>query len=385
MSYDEGYDVASLNYEQRQMLRDWELDNSPDLGSDWLEKVYAGEIDVPVGFAFDEHWVLVGHGRVTNSHCGSFSRPKVKHLVGCLRMKNHQKVGLDGVDYSNKVPVKRVFYSCDKPSCPACYLRGYAVRSAKRAERRLLWAYAKGQGKIEHIVVSPPQDESLSFAELRKIVLKAMLSRGIVGGCWVYHHFRYRNPAVARKQGLPVGWFRAPHFHVLGFIKGGFGACRSCSNCYLTAKGSHKVYDKEKCVSGCNGFMAVTHRAFDKDGCIAVVTGERKTIGGTLWYELSHASIKRDGSKHQIVNWFGTCGRNKLKIPKGSMPQKDNMCPICGEKMYKIRPTEHNVSMANLLAYMSGFKHSEVFMFDYADEDGNRLWECVHNERDSNG
>jgi hypothetical protein len=197
-------------------------------------------------------------------------------------------------------------------------LKGWAVREARRAETRLKYVADKLGMQIEHIIVSPPQDLDISFDELRELALKAMLVRGVVGGLWVYHHFRYRNREVSRRSGLPIGYFRNPHFHVAGFIEGGYGNCRTCS---FQKDGSFS-----KCrEGGCNGFEAVTRRAYVKDGFIAKVKEERKTVGGTVWYELSHASLRRDVEKHVVVNWFGVCGRNKLKIPKGSLPQKENL------------------------------------------------------------
>lgn len=356
----------------------------PEFNSErWYDKVWDGSVYVPKGFAWDEEWILVGHGKRTKRSCGSFAHPQVKHLIGCLRMGNHAKVGLDGVDYTGKIPVKRVFYSCDKPSCPACYARGYAVRSSKRAERRLLHAYAKGHGKAEHIIVSFSPKLGVSFEELRKLALEALKVRGVTGGCWVYHHFRFRNKAEAFRSGKSCGWYKSPHFHIVGFLKGGYGNCRKCANAFLDDDGDVVVKNRQKCVDGCNGFEGVTRRANVKDGCIVKVKAERKSVGGTLWYELNHASIRRNpekGKRQQIVNWFGVCGRNKLKMRKGSMPQHENMCPICGEKMYKIRLKKAE-GYRELLAFMRQFPNSHVFLLNMYDEDGNARFEAVYDEK----
>lgn len=363
---------------------------------DFLKKVYDGLVDVPVGFAFDEHWILVGNNpKPTNVRCGSFGSPVVKYIEGCLRLKNHAKVMVDVlnpksgkmVDYSNSVAVGRVFHSCDKPECPSCYLRGYAVRSANRAGNRLEVASLKFKLKVEHMAFSVPQDEDLSFEDAKRIMLAGLKVRGVVGGCWVYHHFRYRNPQVARKTGLKVGWFRSPHFHVLGFIRDGFGFCRNCSNCYLTRDGSHKVKDAEKCMRECDLFMARTHRAFKDDGSICVVMDERKTVVGSLWYELSHASIRRDsqGKRHQIVNWFGNCSKHGLKMTDAELKAHEKichkrLCPICGEPFYRVRPCGTNMIYADWLRFMRGFKHSQVFIVDAKDCNGDWLWESVYDE-----
>ena len=308
----------------------------------------------------------MAHGEKKDARCGVFMRRKVKKLRGCLRLKNHAKVGLDGVDYHGKVFVKRVFYSCNRPECPSCGIGGWAVREASRAEARLKYASDKLNMKSEHIIVSPKQDLDVSFEKLKKMALRAMLVRGIVGGLWIYHHFRYH-----RKDETYVGehahYFKAPHFHILGFIKGGYGNCRSC------------VYQKNKTFAkcregGCNGFEAVTRRAYEKDGFIVKVKGERKTVGGTVWYQLSHASLRRGAKKHVVVNWFGICGRNKLKIRKGLLPQKENLCKICGEPLYDV---EFLGDYAKLLTFMSPFGDGHGFVLDAKDKNGKWLWRAV--------
>lgn len=366
--------------EQEQYLRDWEKDFQPDMGEKWREKVYSGEVELPdIGFNYDGQWFLVGGGERKDTRCGTFRHRKTKKLRGCLRLKLHAGVKLDGIDYTNKVFVKRVFHSCNRPECPSCGVTGWAVRESMRAERRLLFAYLK-LGKVEHIIVSPPQDVDWDFKKLKKYVLKAMLRRGIVGGCMIYHHFRYRNSYVARRTGLKLGWFRSPHFHVLGFIKGGYGNCRNC------AHHPDKVFSFARCMK-CNGFMGNQKRAYgyvDEKGAehkgdrvICKVKGERKTVGGTLWYQLSHASLKRGVKKQNVVLWFGECGRNKLKIPKGRRPQRDVTCEICGQKLYDI---VYLGNYKSLLRFMGVHNESQGFIFDAKDADGNWLWRAKHPE-----
>jgi len=336
------------------------------LGEDWREKVYAGEVSVPdVGFAWDKLHFLVGHGDVKDGNCGTF-----KGFTGCLRMKNHAKIGLDGVDYTGKVDVKRHYWSCNRPECPKCAISGWAVREAGRAEAILKFASGK-LGEVFHIILSPPQDLDLSLAELRALARKALLVRGASGGCMVYHHFRYRNKHVAARTGLPVGWYKAPHFHVFGFIRGGYGNCRSC------------VYQKSKTFSkcregGCNGFEAVTRRANVKDGFIAKVKGKRKTVGGSVWYSLSHASLVRGAKKHIVVTWFGECNRHKLKVPKGSLPQKGNLCKICGEPHYKV---DYHGNCKELLSFLDAVKRSESVILDLKDGSGELMWSVKLTEK----
>jgi len=274
-----------------------------------------------------------------------------------------------------------VFFSCNRPECPSCGVSSWGVRETGRGEAILKYASNKLKMKIEHVIVSPPQDFAGSFEELKKATLKALLNRGIVGGCYVYHHFRYhgKNETYA---GEKAHYFKGRHFHVLGFIKGGYGNCRNCSNCWKDKGGGVHVLDRNNCVNGCNGFEGVTRRANEKDGFIVKVRGARKTVGGSLWYELSHASIRKGVKKQVVVNWFGVCGRNKLRIPKGALPQKESLCEICGEKLYDI---VYKGDYKSLLAFMAGFKDSQGFLMDAKDKEGNWLWSAVHEDKHKKG
>jgi hypothetical protein len=343
------------------------VDSEPTLDEDWREKVYAGEVKIPnEGFAWDEKYILVAHGDVKDSNCSKFKR-----FNGCLRSHLHDGVTtLDGVSYNGKIYVKPVWWSCNRPECPKCAVSGWAVRLAGRVEGILEFASHR-LGKVEHIILSPPQDLDLSLEELRALARKALLVRGVTGGCMVYHHFRYRNRRVAMRMGLPIGWYHAPHFHVLGFIKGGFGNCRTCR--YR----KDKTFSKCREESGCNGFEAVTRRANKKDGFIAKVKGERKTVGGTVWYELSHASLKRGIKNQNVLTWFGECNRRKLKIPKGALPQKENLCKICGLELYKV---SFHGDFKEMMIYLETFKRSEGHVLPLHGADGRLLWTAVHND-----
>jgi hypothetical protein len=316
---------------------------------------------------------LVAHGEVKDARCGTFMRRRVKRLMGCLRVQRHNELGmgLDGVDYRNKVFLKRAFYSCHRPECPSCAISSWATREAERGEAILKVASRKYKMKIEHVIASSKRDFG-SYEEMKKDMLKAALARGIVGGCYVYHHFRYHGKNETYLGEKPH-YLKGQHFHTLSFIKGGYGNCRNC------AWNPEKVHNWERCKK-CNGFEGVTRRANAKDGWIFKVKDARKTIGGTLWYELSHCSIRKGAKKQVVVNWFGNCGRRKLKIRKGWLPQHQNCCKICGEKLYPIQ-LEDKAGMKKLLSYMSGFKDSQGFLMDAKDEYGNWRWKAVHGDR----
>jgi hypothetical protein len=361
-------------------------ESEPFMGEDWEDRALDGEFDkVNDGFMeYDPVFTLLGKGQRTNSTCGMFGRPQTKFLLGCLRLELHNRVTLDPERdkmYHNKVAVKRVFYTCHKPECPECYARGFALRAAKRGVYRLEYASNELGMKVEHFIASLSKEEclKLGYDALRKLMLKALFERGIVGGCYVYHHFRYHGKDETYFGEKPH-WFVSPHFHILGFLHGGYNRCRFC------AARRRKGWVGEGVCDNCNQFEAVTRRANKKDGFIVKVAedkkgnaGERESIGATLWYELNHSCLKRDDKKHVVVNWFGKCGRNAKVIPKGKIPQFEHLCPICGEFMYKVRPKE-GLLYADVLRMMAPFKNSHVFILDAKDAEGNWLWEIDFDE-----
>jgi hypothetical protein len=360
------YDFSAIDVDLR---REFGIPE-PDLGVDWEEDVHSGKVQLKDGFVeFDPVWGLVAHGEVKDGRCGKFMRRKVKKLMGCLRVHLHDVTTLDGVNHSGKVHIERVFYSCNRPECPSCGVTAWAVREAKRAELRLNFVAGKLGLRAEHVIHSPPQNLKVPFKVLREMARKSALSRGIIGGLWIYHHFRYHGKDETY-VGEPAHFFVSPHFHILGFIKGGYGNCRHCSNnCH-----GDFVFDRDKCLNHCNGFEGVTRRAYEKDGFITKVKGERKTIGGTVWYQLSHASIMRDVKKKVVVNWFGVCARNKMRLPKGKLPQKEHLCKICRQPLYEVK---YLGSYRDLLSYMGCFKDSEGFELDAKDKNGEWLWRVV--------
>jgi hypothetical protein len=246
---------------------------------------------------------LVGHGNITSDACGRWLRFK-----GCIRTDLHDHISLSGENFKGKVFVRVVHHSCDKPSCPVCFKSGWAVRQAGKIEGRLAQA-SKRFGQVEHIVASVPvRDYGLSFEALRLNVAKALYARGVVGGVLIFHGFRYN---------LRHAWYWSPHFHVLGYILGGYG-CRGC---------------KKGCV-GCNGFEGRTRREFQKDGYIVKVLDKRKTVFGTAWYQLNHATIKPDVRRFHVATWFGNCSYHKLKV---TVEKRKDLCPICSEELAKLR------------------------------------------------
>jgi hypothetical protein len=304
------------------------------------------EPSVENSFGSYGEFTLVGKGDVTNEFCGKFYG-----YIGCARTELHNKkiflkrkgeVSLH--DCKNKVFVQRVYNSCDKPSCPVCYKHGWAVRQAKRIEARLKEA-SKRFGLVEHIVASvPTRDYGLNVKALRAKAVKILRRRGVIGGTLIFHGFRYN---VRR------GWYWSPHFHCLGFILGGY-RCRGCM---------------KSCV-GCNGFEARTRQEFEKDGYIVKVLGKRKTVAGTAWYQLNHASVKKGVKRFHVATWFGSCSYRKLKV---TYEVKKRVCPIC---QHGLKPLRYSGNNKRLVADLFSVYNPDVerSSFEDLEENGVRVW-----------
>lgn len=284
------------------------------------ELIKAGLVDVPhpePERVWGEYGVfkLVGHGEVTNPNtCG-------KHVTtkGCLCVGKHNVTVLDGRSFDGKVYYRRHPLYCYKSSCPVCYKHGWAVREAGRIEHRIKES-SKRFGLAEHIVLSVPlRDYHLPFKALRSKAVKVAGKRGVIGGCLIFHGFRYK-PCK--------GWYWSPHFHCIGFVLGGYARCRNC-----------KFLHERNCQDSCDGFHARAWRLFNKDGWYVKVLGKRKTIFGTAWYQLHHSSYDSSVKNFHIATWFGVCSYRKLKV---TPEKRKELCPICQSELVDIRYTGFN-------------------------------------------
>jgi hypothetical protein len=297
----------------------------------------------PLANSWGSHgeYSLVGNGEVTNVFCG-----KYMHLKGCLRVDLHNLITLDGVNYSGKVFSRKVHHWCNKPSCPICFKSGWAVREAGNIEGRLAEA-SKRWGLVEHIVASVPlKDYGLSFEGLRLKAVRVLAVRGVVGGVLIFHGFRYN----VRKH-----WYWSPHFHVLGFIRGGYGRCRRCG-----------VTPNIEGCRGCGGFEDRTRKAYVDDGFIVRVLGKRKTVFGTAWYQLNHASVKVGAVRFHVATWFGICSYRKLKV---SVEMRKAVCPICKHDLVGIR----YFGVKRIVFDRSSPDYRRDSFEDY-EEDGRPVW-----------
>ena len=224
---------------------------------------------------------LVGSGEA-HLGCGSF------FTVGCLNVEEHLGMNLDGQNMEGKAYLLRVRNSCDRPICPVCW-ESWATREVAKARKRLDAYVLKGRSlKVIHVTVSVPYaDYGLSLIELRRKAYKALKNVHVLGGMLIYHSKRKSDAGI---------WFFSPHFHVLGY-----------------------------------GWLTDVRKNYLYSGYVVKNIGIRKTVEGTIWYQLSHAGID---PKHHSVTWFGVLSYGKLKVLKDE--KEDRVCPLCGGALTKL-------------------------------------------------
>lgn len=293
---------------------------------------------LPVDDVGHSNYMPVGRGLRTSLFCG-------KH-VGfdvCKNVEGHEGVVVGGADYTSKVAVRHRHMWCHKSSCPVCFIRGWSVRGARSIEGRLNEGVKRGLGKVEHVIVSVAvADRDLSESVLRKKCRNVLIGRGVVGACMIFHGYRRD-----KERGV-LRW--SPHYHVLGFILGGYARCRGCKR-------------KWDCLKGCGGFDDRAWLAFQKDGYFVKVLAERETVFGTAFYQLNHATIRIGIKRFHCVTYFGVCGNRKYKSEKS---RAESVCPACGDEMVR----SAYVGKRHIVKDVGHADYVACFPFDEFDEDG---------------
>ena len=256
------------------------------------------------GYGYD----LVGHAPASKFNCGHFIGFK-----GCIRGDLHDFTDLNIITHTGTGHIRKKHVWCHNPSCRVCYFYGWVLRSAFNINKRLMTGIKMGLGDVEHIVCSiPKSDYGLVYSKLRSKVVKVLKSRGVHGGALVFHAFRYKDSV----------WVFEPHFHVLGFV---YGSVRKCRRCSFRLK-------NRCCKLGCSGIYARCGSLSKLDGYVVKVLAERKSVLKTLFYQLSHASVRVGVKRFHPYTYFGTVSYRKLKVDKnkGKFVAK---CCICGSPM----------------------------------------------------
>ena len=281
-----------------------------------LDKSFARRLRLNSSIFRNPYWVLPvdDKGRENYEPVGRGVRSSVScaKWVGldiCRNFEGHKGRTLNGEDCTDKVVNRNRHFWCHKPSCPVCFIRGWSIRGARSITGRLDKAVELGLGKIEHIVVSPAvADRNLPEYVMRKKCREALVDCSVVGGVMIFHGFRIN------KERRVLVW--SPHFHVLGFVLGGFARCRRC-------KGAD-------CYECDGGFMGKAYKLYRENGYIVDVKDERECIFGSAWYQLHHATIRLGVKRFHTFTWFGGCGNRKFSSEKVFCK---SLCAVCSEEM----------------------------------------------------
>jgi len=234
----------------------------------------------PIGFGESADFPLTGSGKAYAT-CGSF------YTVGCLNVENHHGFTLDGVNMNGKAYLEKHKMSCHRLACPVC-CDDAVSREVERAVPRFEAFHLKGRNlKPIHVVVSVPEvDYGLSLPGMRKKAYRALKLAHCIGGMMIYH---------SRRRNDLQGWYYSPHFHVVGY-----------------------------------GWID-PRKMYATMGYVVVNLGLRKSLAGTIKYELSHAGISE---KYHTSTWFGCLSRSKLHVEYKEPEPKG--CPCCGEKLQQV-------------------------------------------------
>ena len=257
----------------------------------------------------------VGLHPKTKWDCGTYL-----HHLACSDLDAHAGVVVDGVDCTGKGYGFPIFRSCDKPTCEKCFRDGWARRGGYKIALRLK-AFTAQYGEVYHIIASiPPSDYDLPYDVQVENTRKALAKRHVIGGLTMPHAVR----GDKRKFSM--------HFHCLAFIeKGYYDGCRHC-----VGADCHK----------CDGFEGLTMRLNKGDGkrkgdvyIIKVLsqrnksyTSDEPNVGGTAFYQLTHASVLKNVNRFHVWTYFGVCGYNKRHA---DVVVKKKVCLICAKGLSK--------------------------------------------------
>jgi len=207
-------------------------------------------------------WSLPGLGAARDD-CG-----EVRHK-GCMNYPKHP---------DRKIYVKAYRKSCNKASCPICYLSWGMKESHRVSHRMRSFKPSKYRAPI-HVVFSPPERVYDGVKELRKMMYKLSKIVGLYGGMSVFHPYRCGTGE----------WRWSPHFHTLGY-----------------------------------GWIHGTKEVYQDEGWIVKNLGVRKDVVRVSNYLLSHAGIRKG---QHTVTWFGELGYSKLNVIQEEDDEK--CCPFC--------------------------------------------------------
>jgi hypothetical protein len=258
----------------------------------------------PVRGRFLSPYMVVGRDPPTNPFCG-----KHRRYLKCDLTSLHGSI--EGRDFYHNCVT-----NCHSYRCCLCWKYGWCVIRARVIECRFLTAekiLGLSVKNVEHLCASAPKHVyGLSPQEMSKKAILALRNSGVIGGVNILHPFR----KDLKRRDLYLSF----HYHVLGYIEGGYDRCRSC------VKAGGACWD-------CDGFEGVARRAYKRDGWIVSmaknengVVEKRDSIFGTAWYQCEHSGFKVGVRRFQIVEWWGNVAKRKFKTV---LKPIEHVCGVC--------------------------------------------------------
>jgi hypothetical protein len=180
----------------------------------------------------------------------------------------------------------RRFKVLESPEGRQKLLKRFIGKKSNRKTRRK-WTKLIEGSKAIHVTVSLPLKMfGFSLEQMREAAYQALAACGMSGGIMIYH---------SKRKHFSGEWYFAPHLHILGF-----------------------------------GWIVDTEKYYHKTGIVVRNLRIRKTLSGTVWYQLSHAGIDPT-HRHNTVTWFGCMSYNKMHMSKDV--EEHDLCPYCGREL----------------------------------------------------
>ena len=248
-------------------------------------------------------WHLPGQYEKRVGLCGIWS------YMGCLNKSKH--------------PGKCIFLkpfqrSCFRADCEKCCWK-WLGRESSKATKRIEKFKKKSKMGVKHLVLSVPKsdyykEKKVLMKKVRKILNCGKKNFRRKGKVYKYSHNCEKDKngntkycCLESNAGLIIfhpfrinkdsrRWEYQPHFHILGFYP------------FLKVDLIKKLYSEH--------------------GYVIKNLGFRNTTFGTIYYQLSHAGIKKD--THSLV-YYGGISYSKLKLEN-----EVRNCPYCQEKLESV-------------------------------------------------
>jgi hypothetical protein len=208
---------------------------------------------------------------------------------------------------------------------------------------------------VEHgeVSIKPEVGRAMPFSVLKETSREALAAVGIFDVELVFHGAR-----LDRKRRVLV---HSPHFHWVGFVRGGVDVCRNCAHVRADC------YD-------CSCFKGRGIRAFRESGYLVKVFEERRTVIGTLKYILSHSTIRRVRMRYRFgvqrfspITYLGALANRTMKIGRVKAVVG---CPLCNNEMQRKVYVGEDRSAKHIVKDINSHDYVPIFLDSVSCADG---------------